>query len=72
MPKFALSVREACEAISVSKTKLYALIGKGQIQALRIDGKTVITTEEINRFLSSLQVVTTPTRLRAASQGHGS
>jgi excisionase family DNA binding protein len=49
--KLAYSIREACEASSLGKTTLYALIGAGKLQSVRIGGRTVIPAESLNALI---------------------
>ena len=49
--KLAYSIREACEASSLGKTNIYALIGAGKLQAVRIGGRTVIPAESLNALI---------------------
>jgi excisionase family DNA binding protein len=49
--KLAYSIREACEASSLGKTKIYALIGAGKLQSVRIGGRTVIPAESLNALI---------------------
>jgi excisionase family DNA binding protein len=48
------SVRETCASLAVGSSTLYRLIAKGDIKARKINGKTVFTAEEIERFVASL------------------
>jgi excisionase family DNA binding protein len=62
MSKYALSIKAACSVLSVGKTKIYDLIGKGELRAVHLGGRTVITSDEIDRFLASLRQVKTPSQ----------
>lgn len=46
--KLAYSIREACDASSLGKTTIYALIGQGRLHAVRIGGRTVIPAKSLN------------------------
>lgn len=48
----ALTIRTACDRLSVSRTRLYELIGSGDIAAIKIGRRTMILEAEIARFLS--------------------
>jgi excisionase family DNA binding protein len=50
----AYSVPDACKALSVGRTKLYALIAEGRIEALQLDGRTVIPAPSLRNFVASL------------------
>jgi excisionase family DNA binding protein len=45
--KICYSIREACEASSLGRTTLYALIARGTLRAVRIGGRTVIPAESL-------------------------
>jgi excisionase family DNA binding protein len=49
--KLAYSIREACEASSLGRTTIYALIGAGKLQSVRIGGRTVIPAESLNALI---------------------
>ncbi len=50
--KLAYSIREACETSSLGKTTIYALIGQGRLEAVRIGGRTVIPAESLQALIS--------------------
>ena len=45
---------KACFLLGCGKTKLFALLKTGQIQAVRFGGRTMIPTAELERFASML------------------
>lgn len=49
--KLAYSIREACETSSLGKTTIYALIGQGRLEAVRIGGRTVIPAESLQALI---------------------
>ena len=51
-PKLAYSIREACEASSLGKTTIYALIAKSRLRAVHIGGRTVIPAASLNALLN--------------------
>jgi excisionase family DNA binding protein len=51
--KLAYSIHEACEASSLGRTTIYALIGQGRLQAVRVGGRTVIPAESLSNLLAS-------------------
>jgi excisionase family DNA binding protein len=51
-PKLAYSIREAMHASSLGRTKVYELINAGQLQAIRIGGRTVIPAESLHALIS--------------------
>ena len=52
--KRALSVERAAEAAGVGRTLLFEQIRKGRIVARKVGRRTIITTEELERWLHSL------------------
>lgn len=56
--KLAYSIKEACEATSLGRTTIYALIAEGRIIARRIGGRTVIPAESLHTLIA---VQETPT-----------
>ncbi len=59
-----LSVKEACAALSIGKTSFYKLLGKGELNAVRLGGRTLITWTELERLITSLPKAETETRIR--------
>lgn len=51
-PKLAYSIREAMYTSSIGKTKLYDLIKAGELQAVRIGGRTVIPAESLHALIN--------------------
>ena len=51
-PKLAFSIREACEASSLGRTKIYDLIKAGELQTVRIGGRTVIPAESLHALIN--------------------
>ena len=52
--KHAYSVREACETLSIGKTKLYSLIASGYLDARTLGCRTLITGDSLRAFLYDL------------------
>lgn len=50
----ALSVEDAARTLGIGRTLAFDLIRGGQLQAIRIKGRTVITVAECVRFLARL------------------
>jgi hypothetical protein len=50
-------VSEFCEAVGIERTKFYALVGNGAIKAVRLDGMTMVTGPEAERFIAALPLV---------------
>jgi excisionase family DNA binding protein len=49
--KLALSIREACETLSLSRTTVYGLIASSQLEVRKIGRRTVVTKRSIVRLL---------------------
>lgn len=58
------TVRQACKILNIGRTKFYALLASGELTAVRLGRKVLITQEELARFLNNLPPVLTPTRTR--------
>jgi excisionase family DNA binding protein len=51
--KLALTVEETCEALTISRPTFYRLVRDGELKAIKIAGRTVVTTAELQRFLDT-------------------
>lgn len=49
--KLAYSIAEAAEAISIGRSKLYALIADGQVETRKIGKRTVIPAASLHKLL---------------------
>jgi hypothetical protein len=50
----ARRIPDACRAIGVSRSHLYALEAKGLVRLVRIGGRTVVPETEIDRLLAEV------------------
>lgn len=50
-PKLAYSIKQACQASSLSRTTLYAHIAAGRLRVVRVGGRTVIPAEALRSLL---------------------
>ena len=50
----AFSIKDACAAIGIGRTKLYGLIGERKLEARAIGGRTVIPAASLHRFVADL------------------
>lgn len=50
-PKLAYSIKQACQASSLSRTTLYAHIAAGRLRVVRFGGRTVIPAEALRSLL---------------------
>jgi excisionase family DNA binding protein len=51
--KLAYQIREASDAIGIGVTQIYNFINSGELQAIKIGGRTVILAEALTDFLKS-------------------
>jgi len=51
--RLAFSVHEAAAALGLSASSIWKWISLGQLRAIRLGGRTVITAEELNRVLTN-------------------
>ena len=56
MEPITLTVADATKTLSIGTTKLYELIGKGQLQTIKIGRRTLIRTDSIRALVESLVV----------------
>lgn len=50
----AYGIREACDACGIGRTRLYALIAEGQIEARQCGGRTLIPADSLRGFIANL------------------
>ncbi|MFM9974214.1 MAG: helix-turn-helix domain-containing protein [Beijerinckiaceae bacterium] len=50
----ALSVADAATALGIGKTKLFELISRGDLPAIRLGGRTLIRRTELEAFAAGL------------------
>lgn len=62
MTNVALSVREACERVGVSRTRFYELVNSGAIVARKLGKRTIVLTADLDTFLLSLPSIASRTR----------
>ena len=56
-PRTALRVNEACDALGISRTKLYAELASGRLTARKTGSVTLIPVASLNAWLNSLPEV---------------
>lgn len=52
MIQLAMSVREAMEATTLGKTKVYQLISEGRLTKVKVGRRTLITIESVLQLIS--------------------
>ena len=50
--KLAYSIREACEATSLSRSSIYNYRAAGKLKTIRIGGRTVIPADSLHALLA--------------------
>lgn len=51
MEPLTVTVSEACKALGLGRTKIYELIGKGRLEILKIDKRTLIKTASMRALV---------------------
>lgn len=54
MNKPYYSIKEASEAFALSRSRVYVLLGQGDLKAVKAGRRTLITTESLEAFTKSL------------------
>ena len=55
MDKLLLTPTEAAQVLSISRSKLYELIGQGRLTTVRIDASRRVPRQALAEFVSHLQ-----------------
>lgn len=50
--KIAYSIREACQATSLSRTKIFEYIAEGRLAVARVGGRTLIPADALRAFIA--------------------
>ena len=50
----AYGIQDACRVLGIGRTRLYALIAEGKIEARACGGRTLIPAKSLRAFLASL------------------
>lgn len=51
-PKLAFTIAEACHAVGLGRSKIYELIGQGQLETRKIGSRTLIPAESLRALIS--------------------
>jgi excisionase family DNA binding protein len=54
MEKIALTIIEACQVAGISRTSLYAAIGRGELAARKSGRRTLVLVDDLKEWISSL------------------
>lgn len=49
------TIKEAMEILRISRANLYRLIADGEIQPLKLGGRTLFAESELDRFIENLK-----------------
>jgi excisionase family DNA binding protein len=49
-----LSILQAAAALNISRTALYEILARGELTAVKLNGKTLIRSTEVERYFESL------------------
>lgn len=52
VPKICYRINEACHALGIGRTTLYALVRDGKLRLIRIGGRSLVPRSELERFES--------------------
>lgn len=52
-----LSVNETCKQLSIGRTLVYKLIGAGELEVVKIRGRTLIMKSSVNKLIEDLRAV---------------
>jgi excisionase family DNA binding protein len=58
MDQLVLSIAEAAATARISRTKIYELIGAGELKAIKIGRSTRIVATDLRNWIESLPAVT--------------
>lgn len=50
----ALTTSDAARSLGIGKTKLFELIAAGQLPAIRLGGRTLISRQDLEAFVAAL------------------
>lgn len=54
MDEKVFTIEEASRFLRIGRSRVYELLGEGEIRAVRLGRRTIITASELQRFLQSL------------------
>lgn len=53
--KLAYTVRQFCDGVGIGHTKFYQEVSEGRIKTVKCGKRTLVTADEAQRFVSSLE-----------------
>jgi excisionase family DNA binding protein len=60
LPPLSYSIKEVCRLTGLGKTTIYKQIKKGALIAGKVDGRTIVTHENLMRFLRNCERCSVP------------
>jgi excisionase family DNA binding protein len=71
MDKLFFTISETCRMLSIGKTKLYELLGSGEIPVRKLGKKTLVAAADLKRWADRLPAIEAkPQRKPAAVRQH--
>lgn len=55
VPRLLLTTSEAAAALGISRAKLYELLARGELRALKINAATRVSVAELERYVAQLE-----------------
>ena len=49
-----LSINQTASALNISRTAVYEILARGEMTAVKLNGKTLIRSTEVERYFESL------------------
>jgi excisionase family DNA binding protein len=53
-------IAQVCVALGIGRTSIYSLIKSGQLRAVKIGRRTIVLSEDLDRYLAGLRAVIEP------------
>lgn len=69
MSKVAYTIREACAATGLGRTRLYEEISLGKFDARKLGAKTVITAKSLQEYVTALPLANIKLARRPSNSG---
>ena len=57
MERLAFTVSEACQALRIGRTTFYQLLANGDLRAVALGRKTLVSRDALENFMASLPVI---------------
>lgn len=60
--RLAYRVREAADALAISRSRFYELVAEGRIRILKEGARTLVRRQELERYLDDLEAASSARR----------